>query len=207
MILQHAPAGRRAVDVSELPDQGAFGHRGLIWWGTVGFMVIEGSMFVMALITYFYLRLRVDEWPPSLPDPELFYGTLNLSVLLVSALPNHLAKVAAEALDLARTRRWLVICVLFGVVLLVIRGYEFTALNCRWDDNAYGSMVWIILGLHTAHLLTDWADTLVLTALMFTRHAHNGKRFSDVSDNCFYWHFVVASWVPLYLLLYGTPRL
>jgi heme/copper-type cytochrome/quinol oxidase subunit 3 len=67
-------------------------------------------------------------------------------------------------------------------------------------------MVWVLLGLHTAHLLTDLGDTLVLTALMFTRHA-KGKRFSDVEDNAFYWNFVVLSWLPIYALLYWAPRL
>ena len=48
-------SARTVVDVSPLP-RFAFGHKGLVWWGTVGFMVIEGSMFVMAVIVYFYLR-------------------------------------------------------------------------------------------------------------------------------------------------------
>ena len=87
---QQAVAGHRSVDVSGLPDQGAFGSSGLIWWGTVGYMVIEGSMFVMTLITYFYLRLKVDAWPPSLSNPDLFWGTVNLALLLVSVIPNHI---------------------------------------------------------------------------------------------------------------------
>jgi heme/copper-type cytochrome/quinol oxidase subunit 3 len=66
--------------------------------------------------------------------------------------------------------------------------------------------VWLIHGLHTTHLVTDVVDTVVLTALMFTRHAH-GKRFSDVEDNAVYWDFVVLSWLPIYLLLYWFPRL
>jgi heme/copper-type cytochrome/quinol oxidase subunit 3 len=65
--------------------------------------------------------------------------------------------------------------------------------------------VWALLGLHTAHILTDVIDTWVLTALMFTRHAH-GKRFSDVDDNAFYWNFVVLSWLPIYVLIYWVPR-
>ena len=40
---------RTALDVSALPDH-AFGHKGLIWWGTIGFMVIEGSMFVIGIV-------------------------------------------------------------------------------------------------------------------------------------------------------------
>jgi len=42
---------------------------------------------------------------------------------------------------------------------------------------------------------------------MFTRHARAGSRFSDVNDNAFYWDFVVASWIPIYLLIYWVPRL
>jgi heme/copper-type cytochrome/quinol oxidase subunit 3 len=205
MIRQHAPAGHRAIDVSELPDQGAFGHQGLIWWGTVGYMVIEGSMLAMALITYFYLRLRVDEWPPSLANPDLFYGTLNLSVLLVSVLPNHFAKLAAERLDLRHTQRWLVLCVLVGIVLVVIRAFEFTALNCRWDDNAYGSMVWCLLVLHTMHLATDVGDTAVLTVLAFTGPV-SVRRFIDISENGLYWYFIVIWWIPIYLTIYFAPR-
>jgi len=32
------------------------------------------------------------------------------------------------------------------------------------------------------------------------------KRFSDVSENAFYWYFVVLAWLPIYALLYITPR-
>jgi cytochrome c oxidase subunit 3 len=205
VIRQAAPSGHRVVDVSDLPDQGDFGPDGLIWWGTVGFMVIEGSMFVMALITYFYLRLRVEDWPPSLPDQSLLWGSLNLVVLLASAWPNHLAKLAAERLDVSRTRRWMVLCVLFGVALVAIRFQEFPALNARWDDNAYGSMVWALLVLHTMHLLTDVADTTVLTALIWSKPPSQ-RRFIDVSENGLYWYFIVLWWIPIYLTVYMAPR-
>jgi cytochrome c oxidase subunit I+III len=205
MIRQQAAVGHRAVDVSGLPDQGAFGHQGLIWWGTIGFMVIEGSMFVMALITYYYLRLRVEDWPPSQPNPDLFYGTLNLGMLLVSAVPNHLAKVAAERCDARAVRRWLVLCVLVGVVLILIRALEFPALNCRWDDNAYGSMVWCLMVIHTMHLVTEVGDTTVLTVLALARPLHK-RQFVDLSENGLYWYFVVLWWLPIYLTVYFAPR-
>jgi cytochrome c oxidase subunit III len=203
--LQPALAGHRVIDVSTLPDQGEFGHRGLIWWGTVGYMVIEGSMLVMALITYFYLRLRVQDWPPSLPDPDLRYGTVNLMILLASAIPNHLAKIAGESFSQAKTRFWLVICVLFGIALLVVRWYEFIGVRCRWDDNAYGSMVWCLLVLHTIHLATEVVDTGVLTALVCAGPISR-KRYIDVSENGLYWYFVVAWWIPIYMTIYFAPR-
>src|SRR5205085_3213892 len=96
---------RRVLDVAVLPDS-AFGHQGLVWWGTVGFMVIEGSMFVIAIIVYFYLRLKVEAWPPGLPDPDPTFGTANLIVVLISVAPAAAAKAAAEKFDLSRVRLW-----------------------------------------------------------------------------------------------------
>jgi heme/copper-type cytochrome/quinol oxidase subunit 3 len=75
----------------------------------------------------------------------------------------------------------------------------------RWDTNAYGSVVWMLMGLHTAHLLTDVLDTVVLAVLMFTGPLE-GKRFVDVSENSLYWYFVVVAWLPLYAVVYLAPR-
>jgi heme/copper-type cytochrome/quinol oxidase subunit 3 len=94
-----------------------------------------------------------------------------------------------------------------GILPLIVRVFEFMALNVRWDTDAYGSIVWLLLGLHTTHLVTDVVDTIVLTALMLTRHGYEGRRFSDVYDNASYWDFVVVSWVPVYFILYWFPRL
>ena len=95
----------------------------------------------------------------------------------------------------------------FGVLPLILRVFEFRALNVLWDTNAYGSIVWLLLGLHTLHIGTDCVDTLVLTALMFTKNGHMKRRFSDVNDNAVYWDFVVVSWLPIYFLIYWFPRL
>lgn len=90
---------------------------------------------------------------------------------------------------------------------LVLRAFEFPALHVKWDSNAYGSITWILLGLHTTHLITDLIETIVLAALMFTRHGHNNRRIGDVQDNGLYWYFVVATWLPIYAILYWGPRL
>jgi heme/copper-type cytochrome/quinol oxidase subunit 3 len=195
---------RRTLDVSRLPEY-AFGHQGLIWWGTVGFMVIEGSLFVMAIVGYFVLRTRVPDWPPSLPHPDPTFGTINTLILLASVLPNQLTKSAAERMEIAKVRMLLLVCLGFGVAFTIVRAFEFTTLGCSWDSNAYGSIVWLIMGLHTTHLITDVVDTGVLTAIMFRRHVEP-RRFVDVSENALYWYFVVLSWLPIYAVIYFGPR-
>ena len=57
----------RTLDVSQLAP-GAFGSRSLLWWGTMGLVVIEGTMFALSIGAYFYLRTRSETWPPNLPQ-------------------------------------------------------------------------------------------------------------------------------------------
>ena len=198
---------RFSGDLAHLPTH-AFGHRSLTWWGVIAFMVIEGTFFALTIAAYFYLMSQEQSWPPPpfLP-PNWIAGTLFTVVMLLSEIPNTLVKRAAEAGRLREVRKLLVLTVAIGVLLLIIRGFEFNSLNVLWYDNAYGSIVWALLLLHTTHILTDWGDTLVLALLMHTRHGIAGRRFTDVSENSLYWRFVWIAWLPIYFLIYWLPRL
>jgi cytochrome c oxidase subunit III len=199
------PLPRRVLDVSGLPTY-AFGHRSLMWWGTMGMILIESTVFVLACVTYFYLRERSYQWPVGGVPPDLFYGTFNTIVLLLSAIPNQWSKKAAEREDLRAVRISLLLCLAFSAVFLVVRGFEFAALHTSWNTSAYGSIVFALMMLHTVHLVTDVIDTAVLTALMFTSRI-SGRRFVDVSENALYWWFVVISWLVIYATVYLAPRI
>lgn len=192
------------LDVSALPSHG-FSHRSPMWWGTLGMMAIEGTVFVLVIVCYFYLRSHSDVWPMGVKPPQLLWGTINLVIMLASAVPNQLAKNAGERYDLNGVRLWLGVTVVFGLALIVVRVFEFHGLNVRWDSSAYGSVVWTLLGLHTMHLVTDWADSLVLQVLFFTGPLED-RRYVDISENSLYWYFVVLAWIPIYLVIYWGAR-
>jgi heme/copper-type cytochrome/quinol oxidase subunit 3 len=200
------PAVRRgdALDVADLPSYG-FAHRSLMWWGTAGMIAIEGVAFAFMIVVYFYLRGLADTWPPGGVPPGLFWGTLNMGLILVSYFPNAWSSTAAVDHDLSRVRRNLIACSVLGVLMLVIRGFEFTTLNVRGDDNAYGSAVWMLLGLHTFNLVTDVVEFFVLTAAMY-QEPLEGKRFVDIAENSGYWDFILVSWVPIYAVVYWGAR-
>ena len=192
------------IDVSGLPSY-AFSYRSPMWWGLLGMMAIEGTVFALAIASYFYLRSHSDTWPLSSLPPDLTWGTLNTVIMVASVVPNILAKRAAEAHDVQGVRLWLGLGLVFGVAFIAVRVMEFAALNVRWDSSAYGSVVWTLMGLHTAHLVTDVLDSIVLEVLFFTGPL-DGKRFGDISENSDYWYFVVASWLPIYFVIYWGAR-
>jgi len=206
LIPASVPAVRRgdALDVAELPSY-AFAHRSLMWWGNAGMMTIEGVAFGFMIVIYFYLRSLSPSWPGVGAPPDLFWGTLNLVIIVVSALPNTLCGNAAVDRDTHKVRLWLTACCILQLALCVVRAFEFTVLNVRWDEGAYGSAVWVLLGFHTFNLATDFADTLVLTAVMF-KEPIEGKRYVDIAENSGYWDFIVITWLPIYAVLYWGAR-
>jgi cytochrome c oxidase subunit 3 len=197
---------RVVADLSELPLHG-MGSASPTWWGTLAFMLIEGTGFALVIGVYLYLASLASTWPLGAPLPSPGPGTALTLLLLVSLIPNILLSRWADQGDLRKVRIGLVVMSVLGAVPLVLRWFEFPALHVSWDSNAYGSITWTMLGLHTTHIITDLADTLVLAALMFTRHGDNPRRFGDVQDNAMYWNFVVLTWLPIYACLYWVPRL
>ena len=199
------PAPQESLgDVRALPTV-TFGHRSLMWWGTLGFMVIEGWTLALIVAMYFYVRQNFLDWPPMrTPLPTLTWPTINLAVILVSIIPVYLADRASRRLDLGAVKIWLLISSLISLVIPVLRWFELWALNVRWDSNAYGSAAWLVVATHATLLLLDVADTVVLTLFYWLRRMPI-KAMSDVADNSFYWYFMALIWVPIYLIVYVGP--
>jgi cytochrome c oxidase subunit III len=203
-----AAAGNDAlvVDVSELPHT-PLDHRALVWWGTLGMLLIESMAFALAIATYFYLRMVATQWPPApTPQPRLLFPVLNLAVLLLSLIPAIWADKAAEKKDAAGVRKALALSLLFGLVFLAGRDFEFRALACMWNSHAYGSVTWTILGLHTFHVVASLIETAIILAVFLTREPHN-QQFLDARLDGVYWYFVVSAWVPLWLVVFIVPRI
>ena len=204
---------RRVINVSKLPHHG-FDTYDPVWWGNNGLLAIETSMFAILIGTYFYLRQNFALWPPPIaqltaplrPLPELTYGVANTILLLLSCIPMIIADRAARREDRATTRIGLSICLLCGLAAMVLRGFEFSAVQFRWDSNAYGSVVWFVLGMHALHLLVLTSETLLLL-IWIMRREFDMKHRVDVVTVAVYWYWVTGVWLVLFAIIYFTPRL
>jgi heme/copper-type cytochrome/quinol oxidase subunit 3 len=202
------------LDVSLLPH-GALDHRGLIWWGNLLLLAIETTMFALLVAAYLYFRQNITPWPPPRvqrfpvlldPNPALLLPTVNLALLLASCVPTYLGDLAAKALDRRGVLRWDVVSLSMGVAAIVLRFFEFGAIHFRWDENAYASLVWVLLGTHLAHLFVmvlEEGNTFVWVAL----RGLDKKHALDMRVSAIYWYWVVGVWVLLYALIYLSPRL
>ncbi len=193
------------LDVGELPDV-VFGARDIMWWGTMGFVVIEGFTLALCLVVYLYLWKNFTEWPPAGTErPTLLAPSLQVAVMLLShPLMTWLGR-AARRFDLDRVRVGLLVATAWLGTITVLRAYELRALRVRWDTNAYGSAQWLVVVSHGTLIAIELVEIAGMAAVFWFGTVER-KHFSDVTDAAFYWAFLVLSWLPIYVLCYLGPR-
>jgi cytochrome c oxidase subunit III len=195
---------RVVADVSELPRT-VFGHRSLMWWGTLGFIVIEGSTLFICVASYFYLRRNFSTWPPEhVLRPALLVPTIQAVLMLGSNIPMRWADRASCRMDVRGVRNAFLICSVLAVIMSILRWFEFQSLNVRWDSNAYGSVAWATLTAHGTLLLLETAETLAFTVLLFKGPIED-RDLAGASDNALYWYFMTGVWIPLYIVVFLSP--
>jgi cytochrome c oxidase subunit 3 len=192
------------LDVSDVPSV-AFGPSNTTWLANVFYMTIEGMMFALMFASYFYLRTRVQQWPPRHLAPDLRYGVANAVIFILSVIPARWVQKRAPSGDRAAIRIGLMVLAAFALLATAIRVFEFTTLNCRWSDDAYSSTLWVLIGMHAGHLVTELIETLVLLAIAFTDKME-GTRLADAAINSDYWYFVVVTGLLNFIFIYGLPR-
>ena len=204
--MSEIPARSRplTLDVSALPI-GTADSRSLLWWGNIGMMVIEGTMFAMMIAVYIYLKTANIDWPPAtVPNPDLKLSTINAAMLLLSVLVMLVADRGALRDSIRAIRTGLGVCIVAGIAFIAIRAQAMTTLGFKWSTHAYGSVVWTMIGLHSFHMIAATSEVTLLFVYTFLRPVTK-KQLLDVRATAVYWYFVALIWVPFYFTIYVVP--
>jgi heme/copper-type cytochrome/quinol oxidase subunit 3 len=194
----------RTLDVSGLPPYD-ISSQAPLWWGQLMIVLIEGTMFCILIGAYFYTRLRVDVWPPPGDQfPHLLLPSLGLIPLILSCIGTYWASESAKKDD-----RWgmvggLALNLFLAGIALAMRIVEWHALNFNWMTDIQGSYVWAFLGLHTFDYIGDLVFTGVLLLIVLIGR-YGPKQRLGVHVDSIVWYFLVAIWIPIYVVIYWGP--
>jgi heme/copper-type cytochrome/quinol oxidase subunit 3 len=197
---------QRTLDLSALPDA-ALGSRAPLWWGQIGMMLIETVVFSITIAAYFYIRLGFSVWPPPrIAPPDLYWSTAGILLLVASCVPMYLSGRAIEQGRLAAAAIWVALNILMALGFLLIRTVEFNRFNFKWTTDVYGSLVWVLLGLHTMHTVADCIESIVIFGIILTGRV-GGKQQLGAKLDGIYWYWITGAGVVLYLLIYIYPAI
>jgi cytochrome c oxidase subunit 3 len=195
----------KSIDVSHLPPY-EISNQAPLWWGQLLLAAIEGMMFCILIAAYFYVRLRVDVWPPPGDQyPHKLLPTLALIPLLVSCLGTYWASEAAKKDDRAGMIKGMLVNLALAIVFFVMRVMDWYSLNFSYKADAFGTYMWTFLAVHTYDYVADVIFTLVLFVIvLFGRHGPKVR--IGVHVDSVVWYFLVIIWVPLYIVVYWGPK-
>ncbi|GAP36158.1 cytochrome c oxidase subunit 3 [Piscinibacter sakaiensis] len=177
-----------------------------LWWGILGLMAVEGMVVASLIAGHLYLAALTPDWPPAGAGPlPLLLPTIDLGLLAASALAMFASTVAINRGRRGATLWTLALALVLDAAVLVLRWLQLEALPFRWDDHAYGSLVWTMTGFHFMHVASAVLGTAVVWWLAWVGHWTRERQLGSNID-AMYWYFVSALWVPLYAAIYLTPR-
>jgi cytochrome c oxidase subunit III len=194
------------ADLPQLPVY-VLGSKSVVWWGMVGLLAIESTVFLGLIAMYFWLKLVNPAFPPEgIARPDLLLPTINTFVLIASGVAMIVAKRAIVRGDQRTLKIGQFVALVLAVVFLSIKVVEYGGYDYDWSTHAYGSITWTMTGFHFGHVLSVLLKGIVVFA-MALRGMFRPDRHLAFEVSTLYWVFVVIVWLPLYFTMYISPRL
>lgn len=171
-------------------------HKFTLW-------VAMGSIVMMfaALTSAYIVKKNQSSWL-EFELPKIFW--YSTAVILLSSVTVHLAAKAFKAREVARYRMLVTITAILGVSFLLMQYIGFRDLEARGialtgiKSNSAASFLFVITGLHMAHVLGGVIALLLVFARAFSGKV---KNYSSLPIDLVgtYWHFVDVLWIYLFI--------
>lgn len=125
-------------------------------------------------------------------------------VLLTASFTSGLGGVAAHRKNTLWTAIWFGVTAILGIVFLVMQLGEYAgyvAAGHGWDQSAFLSSFFSLIGTHSAHLVFAILWTLVLMPLIFIRKLDSVilRRLTCLK---MFWQFLNILWIFIFTLVY-----
>lgn len=169
-------------------------HKFTLWVG-IGSLV----MMFAGLTSAYIVKRNQANWQ-TFELPQLFW--YSTAAILISSVTIYLAGQAFKQREMQKYRRLLIATLVLGVLFIVFQALGFQQLwtkGITLQANVSYSFLYVIVGLHAAHVLGGIIALVLLFAKAFSsrKRIYNSIPVELVST---YWHFVDVLWI--YLLLF-----
>jgi cytochrome c oxidase subunit 3 len=168
-------------------------HKFALWIAIGGIVMMFG-----AFTSAYVVRRASGNWF-EFKLPDIFF--LNTVAIVLSSVTLHFAYTAFKKGKEIWYKGLLVVTFLLGILFVILqyKGWEaMNAIGATFTVNPSSSFIYVISGLHAAHVLGGIAALIVAMThafvLPFKPTIRRKQRFELV---CHYWHFVDVLWVYL----------
>jgi cytochrome c oxidase subunit 3 len=130
---------------------------------------------------------------------------INTAILLTSSVTVTIAHHALIAGKRGILSTFLALTFILGFIFVYMQGVEYVHayqdLNLRLDSGIYGSTFFMLTGFHGMHVTIGAIMLLIIWLRVVKGHFTPDNHFA-FEATAWYWHFVDAVWVGLYVFVY-----
>jgi cytochrome c oxidase subunit 3 len=164
-------------------------------FGVAVFLASDVMLFAPFFAAYFLLRSNNEPWPPPGVDLEVARAAIATAILVASSFTMIASDRAGEhAPGGTVMRRWLLVTIGLGALFLANQLAEYATLGFGADSHPYGSVYWLLTGLHGAHV----ASGLVAMSSLYARAVRSRRPASLMPwahGISLFWHLVDVIWL------------
>lgn len=176
--------------------------------GFIIFLITELMWFVGVFWAYFYSALtpsvEIGEiWPPigiiaiKATDLPLF----NTLLLLISGSTITYSHHALISRDRKNALIGLFLTIVLGVLFIVCQYCEYYYCSYTLADSVYGSVFFMLTGLHGLHLITG-TSFLCFNFYRLAKNQFTSDKHVGLNTSILLWHFLDVAWLFVYIVCY-----
>jgi len=174
--------------------------------GTTVWLASELMFFAGLFASYFTIRAAATTWP----GPDIKLATTRDAgftlVLVASSFTMQWAEHALAKGQRQAAMRGIAVTIALGAIFLANQAVEWTQVPFSPSTSAYGSLFFIMTGLHGLHVLFG---LIAMVGLMMRLGSAGGAgqledtgSFGVAEVITYYWHFVDVVWIGLFVTLF-----
>ena len=170
--------------------------------GTMVWLSSEVMFFSGLFAAYFTLRANAHgPWPPANIKLDVLQSGIFTVILVASSFTMQKAVYEAEHGRKQSAIRWIIATLIMGAAFVSNQAYEWTHVLFAPSTNAFGSLFFVMTGLHGLHVILGLVGMVFLIGRMAGRTNDPGE-LAVIQSLSYYWHFVDVVWVGLYSVLF-----
>ena len=186
------------ISAEEAQDIKNKSHKPLLYIGLVSICMIFGGL------TSAYIVRSSDPGWLRFDLPQMFL--ISTFIIAASSLPMWWALRAAKKDDSSGVKIGMALTLILGIVFVISQFKAWGALTAQGifiggaGSNPSGSFLYVISGLHLAHLIGG-IIMLIYVCIKSFRELYHSKNLLGLQLCSIYWHFLDLLWIYLFVFL------
>ncbi len=178
-------------------------------WGMIAFLLSEVAFFSTLIVAYvaFMGKDIVGPTPQEALSLPLVIGT-TLCLLGSSAVMHAAERALHSGRQTSFCLLW-TLTIALGIIFLAGTAYEWRELivekHLTISRNLFGTTYYTLVGFHALHV-TGGVMTMAIVLLLALRGQVSRSNATGVQLVGWYWHFVDAVWIVVFVVVYVTAK-